>query len=74
MTENEHLRAVVRQLSSCLTSLTPGGSEFLIRFDDDLYFADVGACEKFIRRCYDEGHKAKLDLARLKKKKDQLRD
>ena len=58
--DSERLREIVRELSICLTGLTPGGSEFMKQFDDDLFYADTEACERFVRRELEAAHQARI--------------
>lgn len=52
-------RDIIIELSRCLVGMTPGGSEYMKRFDDNLYYADVKICEEVIRNRFETATKKK---------------
>lgn len=60
--------SIIRELTRFITSYTPGGSEYVRRFSETLYVAELEACGRYIDNRIAEGHAAKQELARLNKR------
>lgn len=56
----------IKRAEDCLLGFTPSGSEYFNR-DGDGFRLDVDTCERVIRENYNRGHRAMIEVSRLRK-------